>query len=143
EPMSNLEKSYITGEVIIKEGQESKCFYIIKPGKAEVVRIRDRKKVVLDVLGPNDFFGELSLLDPEHRQHSATIRALEETVVIIMDKEHFKAYLGDLSPGVMNLLRKMAQRLRKTSQMVTLAKEKESLGNKEEEPNPSNSNEQE
>ena len=82
--MSSIEKIFQMGETIIKEGRFSNSFYIIKQGMVEVVKQKGDREVQLCQLGPNEFFGEMSLLDPEVQKHDATIRAVEETKVIIM-----------------------------------------------------------
>jgi len=121
--MSSLEKTFIKGDVIIKEGGFSNSFYIISKGSVEVVKSKGDREIQLAKYGPGDFFGEVSLLDPEYSKHSATIRALEKTKVTIMSKEDFEKYIGQLTPGVKNLLRKMAIYLRETSQRVDSALE--------------------
>ena len=121
--MSSLEKTFIKGDIIIKEGGFSNSFYVIRKGSVEVVKRKGDHEVQLAKYGPGDFFGEVSLLDPEYSKHSATIRALEETKVTIMSKEDFEKYIGQLTPGVKNLLRKMAIYLRETSKRVDSAQE--------------------
>ena len=117
--MSSIEKIYQMGETIIKEGRFSNSFYIIKEGMVEVVKQKGDREVQLSLLGPNEFFGEMSLLDPEVQKHDATIRAVEETTVIIMDKEDFAKYIGQMTPGTRSLLLKMARRLREADQKIT------------------------
>ena len=117
--MSSIEKIFQMGETIIKEGRFSNSFYIIKEGMVEVVKQKGDREVQLSLLGPNEFFGEMSLLDPEVQKHDATIRAVEETTVIIMDKEDFEKYIGQMTPGTRSLLLKMARRLREADQKIT------------------------
>ena len=117
--MSSIEKIFQMGETIIKEGRFSNSFYIIKEGMVEVVKQKGDREVQLSLLGPNEFFGEMSLLDPEVQKHDATIRAVEETTVIIMDKEDFAKYIGQMTPGTRSLLLKMARRLREADQKIT------------------------
>ena len=116
--MRSLDKTFMKGDVIIKEGGFSNSFYVIRKGSGEVVKRKGNSEVQLAKYGAGDFFGEMSLLDPEYSKHSATIRALEETRLTIMSKEDFEKYIGQLTPGVKNLLRKMAIYLRETSQRV-------------------------
>jgi CRP-like cAMP-binding protein len=113
--MRPIEKTFRKGEVIIKEGRTGKTFYVIQQGMVEVIKRQDDRDIVITVLGPNEFFGEMSLLDPNIEKRSATIRAVEDTTVKIMDKEDFERYLGKLPPGVQNLLSKLVTRLRETN----------------------------
>ena len=117
--MQSVEKKYSRGEVIVKEGYSGNTFYVIQSGMVEVVKTRNNREVVVAVLGPNEFFGEMSLLDPNIKKRSATVRAMADTTVKIMSKEDFEAYLGKLSPGVRNLLNKLSLRLREANEKVS------------------------
>ena len=116
--MGYIEKAFKKGESIIKEGHYSDSFYIIKTGIVDVIKQKGDTQILLNQLGPKEFFGELNLLDPEVRKHSVTIRAAEETMVLIMGKDDFERYLGNLTPGTKNLLLKMARRLREADNKI-------------------------
>jgi CRP-like cAMP-binding protein len=114
--MSPLEKTYRKGEVIIKEGYSGRTVFVIRKGMVEVLKHVDGGEVQLTVLGTNEFFGEMSVLDPDAPKRTATVRALEDTKVTVMSREEFEGYLGELAPGVRNLMQKLARRLRETSE---------------------------
>ena len=118
--MSSIEKTFQKGDLIIKEGHFSNTFYVIIEGSVEVVKRKGDQQIQLAVLGEHEFFGEMSLLDPQHSMHSATVRALEPTKVAIMSKEDFDRYIGTLTPGMRNLLAKLVVRLRETSDKVAV-----------------------
>jgi CRP-like cAMP-binding protein len=109
------EQSFDKGEVIVKEGQFGRNFYVIRTGLVEVLKRQGDTTIPITVLGPSEFFGEMSLLDVETGKHTATIRALEPTVVQVMTKDDFEGYLSTLTPGVRNLLRGLARRLSDTN----------------------------
>lgn len=109
------EQSFDKGEVIVREGQFGRNFYVIRKGLVEVLKKQGGKDVPITVLGPTEFFGEMSLLDVETGKHTATIRAVEPTVVRVMTKDDFEGYLNTLTPGVRNLLRGLANRLSDTN----------------------------
>lgn len=115
---SNLEKTFCRGEVIIKEGQPGSTFFVILSGMVEVLKRKAGSEVVISVLGTNEFFGEMSLIDSDSGKRCATVRALEDTRVAIMGKEDFDKYIGKLSPGVRKLLGRLSDRLRRTSTLV-------------------------
>ena len=83
------EQTFDKGEVIVREGQFGRNFYVIRKGLVEVLKKQGDRDIPITVLGPTEFFGEMSLLDPEHSMHSATVRALETTRVTIMSQEDF------------------------------------------------------
>ena len=84
--------AYTTGERLVKQGEAGDSLFIIKKGSVSVyVRSADGRSVFANQLKAGDFFGEMSLLTGEAR--SASIRADEETEVIIIDKEAFSNVL--------------------------------------------------
>ncbi|MBW7997768.1 MAG: cyclic nucleotide-binding domain-containing protein [Candidatus Glassbacteria bacterium] len=115
---AQLEKTFCRGEVIIKEGQPGSTFFVILTGMVEVLKRKDGRDVVIGVLGPSEFFGEMSLIDNDSGKRSATVRALEDSRVAIMSKEDFDKYLGKLTPGVRKLLSRLSERLNRTSSLV-------------------------
>ena len=78
-------ETYQQGDVILEEGTHGSGVYILSSGKVQISKIVQGKRVVLDILGPGDMFGEMSYLDPAPR--SATATALEHTVLEILDKD--------------------------------------------------------
>ncbi|MEO5675089.1 MAG: cyclic nucleotide-binding domain-containing protein [Chitinophagales bacterium] len=62
------EEEVVTGRLIVKEGDIGNCMYIIFRGS---VRIHKADQT-LALFKEKEFFGELSLLDPETRSASAT-----------------------------------------------------------------------
>jgi CRP-like cAMP-binding protein len=84
--------TYTTGEQLVKQGDPGDSLFIIKKGAVSVyVRSADGRSVYANQLHAGDFFGEMSLLSGEAR--AASIRANEETDVIIFDKEAFSNVL--------------------------------------------------
>lgn len=81
------------GEVIISEGDIGSGFYIIFQGKVNVTRREDDGDKQLDVLGPEDYFGEEGLLFD--RPRSATITAITPVIILRLDREDFFELLDD------------------------------------------------
>ncbi|WP_420627612.1 cyclic nucleotide-binding domain-containing protein [Candidatus Leptofilum sp.] len=80
--------TYTSGEQLVRQGDAGDSLFIIKEGAVSVyVQSEDGRSVFTNNLHAGDFFGEMSLLTGEAR--SASIRAEEETEVIIIDKEAF------------------------------------------------------
>ena len=126
------EQSFEKGAVIVKEGQFGRNFYVIQSGLVEVLKRQSGKIIPITVLGPTEFFGEMSLLDVETGKHTATIRALEPTIVQVMTKDDFEGYLTTLTPGVRNLLRGLSRRLSDTNRKysTSVIEENEELARK-------------
>ena len=91
----NLSKNLKKGEIIFHEGSLSDCAYIIGMGAIEIFATISGGQQVLGVLGENEIFGEIGLIDGLPR--SATARAREEAVVYTLTPETFD-YLVHKNP---------------------------------------------
>ena len=83
-------EQYKNGEKIIKEGQKSEKFYIVKNGQVEVFQ----KTIYLRTLNSMEYFGERGLLANEAR--SATVIAKNNVDLYCLDKESFNLNLSVL-----------------------------------------------
>jgi hypothetical protein len=80
---------YSAGEVIFREGDESKQFYIIDTGQVAVFRKDSaRLEVIVRLLGPGQFFGETGLVRNEPR--NATVKATADTTLFAIEKANFE-----------------------------------------------------
>lgn len=104
---------FATGESIFNYGDPGDALYVIRSGRVEVFFKNDTgERVVLEVDGPGDFFGELSLLDNGCR--SASVTALEDTEALRVDRDDLQKYLSMRPQAAMDLLAAMGKRQRVT-----------------------------
>lgn len=105
------------GKAIFRQDDPGSSLYVIESGVVKVQRTSpEGKEVILAILGPGDFFGELALLDGEPR--SADAVAKEDTAVLVLERDDFIAFL-DREPAVATkLLAALSRRLRRTDQLV-------------------------
>ena len=82
-----LGKEYEGGEVIVRQGEEGDCMYVIQEGRVEVVQVRGNDIVRLAALDQGDFFGEMAIFERETR--SATVRALGNVRLLTVDRKTF------------------------------------------------------
>ena len=80
-------KQFKKGDIILKEGTTGNEMYIILSGKARVYKTINRKPTELGFLGPDDFFGEMSLF--LHHPRSATVEAMEKIEIMTFNRESF------------------------------------------------------
>lgn len=105
------------GTTLFREGDTGDELYILVSGKLKVGRTApDGRENLLSVLGPGEMFGELSLFDPGPR--STTVTAVTETELLGLKHEAMKAWLNARPQAAQNLLRALAQRLRRTNDTV-------------------------
>ncbi len=85
---------FAAGQEIIRQGEPGSRFYIVNSGNVEVVRTNGDQEERLAVLGPGKYFGEVALLQSSMR--TATVRALEDTVVLSIERKDFTVLVESL-----------------------------------------------
>ena len=107
--------------VVFFENEQGDTFFMIVQGRVKVTILGDDgREVILSVLGPGDFFGEMSLLDNEPR--SATAIAVEDTELLSLQRNDFQSVLHDNQSITAALIRVLTARLRRANhQISTLA----------------------
>ncbi|MCZ7546389.1 MAG: cyclic nucleotide-binding domain-containing protein [Anaerolineae bacterium] len=109
-------KTYPPHAVLCEEGAHEDVFYIVAKGRVEVAKRFARGEArVLREFGPGDFFGEMSIVQSATR--SASVRTIEETTVIEIDKEVFEHALRRSPSMAMTLVRATVDRLRVNDQL--------------------------
>ena len=112
-----VSQSYKKGHVILEEDSTGDHCYFLTRGRVKITRVSsDEREVILALLGPGDFFGEMSLLSGEVR--SANVVTLEKTKALTLNTVDFLGTL-ELYPKVsINLLRELAIRLQKSDEQI-------------------------
>lgn len=102
------------GEVLFREGEPGMRLWVIVTGKVKLGHTApDGRESLLAVLGPGEIVGELSVYDPGPRTATATV--LAPSAFLELERDVFLNLL-DAHPGLSRqLLRSLAQRLRKTN----------------------------
>ena len=110
-------RSYPKNAIIINEGDETDSLYLILSGKVKVVLSdEDGKEVIISILEPGDYFGELSLIDSEPR--SARVVTMVDCQFSIIHKSDFDQVTESNPALVKNLLIGLAQRLRAANKNI-------------------------
>ena len=106
--------------LVCRMGEPGDAFFVVRSGWVKIVRPQPTgAEVVLNLLGPGECFGELSMLDGKPR--SATAQALEPTVLWVLSRADFLDYLAGYPSAAMALLTVLAERLRRMSDRVAEA----------------------
>jgi CRP/FNR family cyclic AMP-dependent transcriptional regulator len=59
-------RHYAANAIVVNEGDASSSLYIVLSGRLKVMMSdSDGKEVILSILGPGEFFGEMGLIDDE------------------------------------------------------------------------------
>src|SRR5215475_3945425 len=103
------------GDVLFHEGDSGDKLYIVLDGKVKLGRTSaDGRENLLAILGPGEMFGELSLFDPGPR--TATATAVAETTLLGIGHGVMQTWLADRPEVSKQLLKALAQRLRRTNE---------------------------
>jgi CRP/FNR family cyclic AMP-dependent transcriptional regulator len=115
-----FQRTFQPGEAIVEEGHTGNGLYVILSGRVEVMKSEGSSRAqVLATLGPGEPFGELALLGEWKR--TATVRAIDETTCLGMDRWVFLAHLERQPAIAVKLLQFVAQRLVDTDARLGVA----------------------
>jgi EAL domain-containing protein (putative c-di-GMP-specific phosphodiesterase class I) len=107
--LKNLHREiYPAGEIIFKEGDLGDGAYIIEEGCVEVSLSSTQRSRI----GKGELFGEIALIDQQPR--TATVHAIEHTVLIPIPRLLVKELLEKTDPVVRHLLMTILERYRST-----------------------------
>ena len=110
-------RTYPRHAFMLRAGEKADALYIILAGRAKiVVDDGEGREVTLTIIGPNEFFGEMSLIDDKPR--SASVEALEPCEVLYISKAAFMTCLKDNFEMAMLILRAVVGRLREADQKI-------------------------
>src|SRR5437764_13397291 len=110
-------KSFPRGASIIAAGDITECLYVVISGRMKVMMSDDEgREVILAILGSNEFFGEMGLIDDHPR--SASVVALEACEVLSLTKRDFKKCLAENFEMAMAVMRGLVRRLREADRKI-------------------------
>jgi CRP-like cAMP-binding protein len=112
-----VKRRFRRGEIIVEQGRKSNALFILLTGRARVVTADSRgREVILAVLEPGDYLGEMSLIDND--PHSATVRAEVQTDVLVLGRTEFARCLPENSSLSYAIMRGLVQRLRNADRQI-------------------------
>ena len=100
------EVSLVPGEALCHEGEVGRAMYVVLSGN--LVVSKGGKQVAVG--RPGDCFGEMALI--ESRERSATLRALDDTLMIEIPEAAFVEHLSTVPGPLLALLRVFSDRAR-------------------------------
>jgi CRP/FNR family cyclic AMP-dependent transcriptional regulator len=120
-------RSYAAGSIIIREGDTSMAMYVLLEGSARVECTGpDGQPVVLATLQPDDFFGEMGLIDDTTR--CTSVIAVQDTRCVLIDKWDFERRLAADAEIALALVRILNARVRElTAQVAACERERSPL----------------
>jgi CRP/FNR family cyclic AMP-dependent transcriptional regulator len=96
--------------VIINEGDRGDTLFVILAGKVKVyVSDYDGREMILDIHGPGDYVGEMSL---DGRPRSASVMTLEQTTCSVITRDELRAAIAKNPDVAMTIIATLIERAR-------------------------------
>jgi CRP/FNR family cyclic AMP-dependent transcriptional regulator len=115
------EKSYPKNAVVLTEGEMGDSLYMVQSGKVKVfIGDEEGREIILKILGPGSFFGEMSMIDKQPR--SASVTTIEASTFQVLTHAAFERCV-EQEPRIANMVMQiLAQRVREADRKIgTLA----------------------
>jgi CRP/FNR family cyclic AMP-dependent transcriptional regulator len=110
-------KSAPRSTTIMAGGDPTDSLYIVLSGRLKVMMSdAEGKEVILSILGPGEFFGEMGLIDDEPR--SATVVTIEPCELLSIAKRDFKKCLAENFEMAQAVMRGLVKRLREADRKI-------------------------
>ncbi|MCC6210968.1 MAG: cyclic nucleotide-binding domain-containing protein [Burkholderiales bacterium] len=105
------------GSVIMGAGDQIDSLYIVISGRLKVMMgDSEGKEVILSLIGPGEFFGEMGLIDDSPR--SASVVTIEPCELLSLSKRDFKKSLAENFEMCMAVMRGLVRRLREADRKI-------------------------
>ena len=115
-----LERRFVPkGTVIIEEGEEGYCAYLIQSGAVQVYKKNDGQIQELARLEAGEICGEMAIIDDETTKRSANVRTTSDCNLIIITRAAFKEKLENSDPTVKAVVEMLAERLNSITSALT------------------------
>ncbi len=112
-----LAKTYKKGEFIYQAGERGQTLYVLHQGQVKLSRLNvSGKEQVLRVLGPGEFFGELSLFS--NQIHADSAQTLGEVTMCVLEGEALKALMTRMPLVAMKVMDSLSRRLEKADSLL-------------------------
>ena len=104
--------TYAAGSVVFSKDDPGSCMYVVQSGMIEMV-IGDK---VVEVCGPNEAIGFMSMIDGARR--SSTARVKEACELSLIDQRKFRFMIDEVPNFALYIMGAMARRIRGMSQAM-------------------------
>ena len=109
-------RSFPKNTILIHEGDRSDQLYVLLKGKLKVfLSDSDGKEIIVDMLGPGQYFGEMAL---DGGARSASVMTLEPARLSVVEREQFKRFLADNADAALSLIVTLIRRARNLTRAV-------------------------
>ncbi len=111
-------RHFSPGQVIFHHGDPGGLLYIIIGGKVKITHSTpEGQEALLAILGEDDFFGELALLDDSPR--SATAEAIQNTETLTLHRDEFIRFISNNPNFSLHVLQSLARNIRRLNSQLS------------------------
>ena len=119
-------KIYEPGTVLFYEGDPASKLWVINEGRIQISKRVFTEEIVLEILGPGEFCGELSLVTDAPQAVTATV--IEPARLLVIDATQFEAMIRANGEHSMRMMRKLAGRLNEAQFLVSALQMRNTIG---------------
>lgn len=102
---------------VLHTGDRTDNLYVILAGSLRVlVSDEEGREVILSILHPGEFFGEMGVIDDHPR--SATVEAVEPVELVVISKAEFRRCLEENFDLALYIMRSLVKRLRQADRKI-------------------------
>ncbi len=114
---SGKSRKFPAKNVVFQEGEPGDVLLVILSGKVKVLLTgKDGQEFILTMLGPENFFGEMAILEAAPR--SATVMTVEPSEFLLLEQKDLIGLIKKYPGIAVKILKHLSQRLRKTNEQI-------------------------
>lgn len=111
--------TYIKGEIIFSESDESKAIYFVKSGTVKIKKVNHNgKELVVCIKRPGNLFAEVSVFSPAGSTYPGTAQTLADTEVLYLLASDIEELMGTDPAFSIEMIRFMAGQLHSFSNIL-------------------------
>ena len=112
------EESYSDGQEIFAEGSSGEWIYIVLEGRVKIRKKTKKGALAIVTLKEGAIFGELVFLQMTQGKRTASVVAVGDVNVGILDTRRITTELNQVSPMLRKLIGKLAERLQEATEKL-------------------------
>jgi CRP-like cAMP-binding protein len=110
ESQESMGRTYPKNTMIFSESEPGGEMFIIQKGRVKISKIVDDQEILIALLKPGEFFGEMALLENKPRSASA-IAHDDEVTVLVVNKTNFERMVQTQAQLITRLTTTLAERI--------------------------------
>ena len=116
---------FSAGQEIFRCGDSGDCAYLVEEGAVEVLVDKEDGEHRIKLIGKNELFGEIALIDYQPR--TATVRAVERTTLVPIPRKLMEGLLEQSDPVLRHVLLVILERFRNRNEESPATKSAEAI----------------